>query len=61
MVDEYYEKIVQFLATGTMLEELTTSQKKKLVVKAVNFQLIVGQIYKLGLDDILRRCVLPNE
>ena len=28
MVDDYYEQIVQFLATRTPLEELTTSQKK---------------------------------
>ena len=25
MVDDYYDQIIQFLATGTALEELTTS------------------------------------
>ena len=37
MVDDYYEQIVQFLATGTVLEELTTSNMKQLFVKAVYF------------------------
>ena len=29
MVDDYYEKIVQFLATRKTPEEITTSQKKQ--------------------------------
>lgn len=37
------------------------TQKKKLVVKALDYQLISGQRYKLGLDEILRRCVLEHE
>ena len=61
MVNDYYEQIVQFLAMGTTLEELTTSQKKHLVVKVADFQLIIGKLYKLGPDEILRRCVLPHE
>ena len=28
MVDDYYDQIIHFLATGTALEDLTTSQKK---------------------------------
>ena len=39
---------------------MSTSQKQ-LVVKASDFQLIVGQLYKHGLDEILRRCILPHE
>ena len=46
---------------GTTLEELTTSQKKQLVVKAMDFQLIARQLYKIGPDEILRKCVLPHE
>ena len=40
---------------------MTISQKKQLVVKASDFQLIAGQLYKLGPDEILRRCILPHE
>ena len=39
----------------------TTTQKKQLVVSAADFQLIVGQLYKMGPDEILRRCVLEHE
>ena len=38
-----------------------TNQKKQLVVKDLDFQLIAGNLYKLGPDEILRRCVLPHE
>lgn len=43
------------------LIEYTTTQKKQLVVKAANYQMIVGQLYKLGLDEILRRSILAHE
>jgi hypothetical protein len=32
-----------------------------MVVRATDYQLISGKIYKLGLDNILRRCVLNHE
>jgi hypothetical protein len=32
-----------------------------MVVRATDYQLISGQLYKLGLDNILRRCVLNHE
>jgi hypothetical protein len=41
--------------------EMTMVQKKHLVFKAVDYQLIVGNLYKLGADKILRRCVLEHE
>jgi hypothetical protein len=31
------------------------------VVTAVDYQLVVGKIYNMGLDIILRRCVLNHE
>ena len=61
MVDDYYEQIIQFLVMGVAPEEITTSQNKHLVVKATDFHLIAGQIYKIGPDAILRQCALPRE
>ena len=61
MVDDHYAPIIQFLVTGIDLEELSTSQKKQLVVKYYDYQLIVRHLYKLGPDEILQRCVLPHE
>ena len=39
------------------------SMKKKqiLAMKAAPYSLINGFLYKMGLDDILRRCVLEHE
>jgi transposase InsO family protein len=41
--------------------EYKVIQKKQLVVCVANFQLIVGQLYKMGPDEILRRCVMEEE
>ena len=41
--------------------EYTVMQKKQLVVCAVDFSLIVGQLYKMGPYEILRRCIMEEE
>jgi hypothetical protein len=41
--------------------EYTIIQKKQLVVSAADFQLIAGQLYKMGPDEILRRCIMESE
>jgi hypothetical protein len=41
--------------------EYTIPEKKQLVVCAIYFSLITRQLYKMGLDEILRRCVLEEE
>ena len=61
VTDDHYAPIIQFSSTGVSPSDLLTSQKKQLVVKASDFQLIVGHLYKLGSDEILWRCVLPHE
>jgi hypothetical protein len=61
MVDDYFSDIIQFLSTCMAPSEMTVAQKKQLVVKATDYQLIAGNLYKLGADGILRRCVLEHE
>jgi hypothetical protein len=61
MVDDYFSNIVHFLSTRMAPSDMTIAQKKQLVVKATNYQLIVGSLYKLGTDGILRQCVLEHE
>jgi hypothetical protein len=39
----------------------STTQKHHMVVREAEYQLIVGKLYKLGLDSILKRCVLDHE
>ena len=61
IADEYYADIIHFLTTGWAPVEFTKQQKKQLVVKATDFTLIAGHLYKLGPDEVLRRCVMPHE
>ena len=61
IADEYYADIIQFLTTGVAPDEFTKQQKKQLVVKAADFTLIAGCLYKLGLDEVLHICVMPHE
>lgn len=49
--------IIHFLTTRTALEGYTSQQKNELVVHAVDFFVIAGHFYKMGLDEILRRYV----
>jgi hypothetical protein len=60
-IDDHFADIVQFLSTGMALSEYTISQKKHLVVRAADFFLIDGQLFKIGYDEILRRCVMETE
>jgi hypothetical protein len=39
----------------------TFIQKKQMVVFTAYFQLIAGQLYKMGPDEILRICVIEFE
>jgi hypothetical protein len=61
VADEYFADIIQYLSTGTAPQEFNTAQKKNLVVRAADYQLIAGHLYKMGADNILRRCVLEHE
>jgi hypothetical protein len=60
-VDDHFIEIVQFPSTGMSPREYTIIQKKQLVVRTADFQLIAGQLYKMGSDEILRRCVMESE
>jgi hypothetical protein len=42
-------------------KEFSIAQKKNLVVIAAEYQLIVCHLYKLGENNILRRCVIEHE
>ena len=40
---------------------MNTKKKQILAMKATPYSLINGFLYKMGLDDILRSCVLEHE
>jgi hypothetical protein len=60
-INNHFAKIVQFLSTGMATSEYTIPRKKKLVVRTADFSLIVGHLYKMGPDEILRKCVMEVE
>jgi hypothetical protein len=61
IVDEHFVYIIQYLSTGTVLQEYNTAQKKNLVFRTVDYQLIARHLYKMGIDNILRKYVLEHE
>lgn len=46
--------------TGIALSELN-SMEKQLVTKSKDYQVIARQLYNLGADGIMRRCILEHE
>ena len=40
---------------------MSDKKKKILAMKATPYSIINGFLYKLGLDEVLRRCVLDHE
>ena len=60
-MDGYFANIVKFLSIGMAPSNMTVAQKKQLVVKVVDYQLIAGNLYKLGADGILRQCLFEHE
>lgn len=61
IVDDYFSDIVEFLSSRMAPTHYTVSHKKQLVVKASDYQLIAGHLYKRIPDEILCRCVLDHE
>ena len=61
VVPDYLEYIATFLSLVQCPPDYTTVQKKHLVVRAGYYQLIAGQLYTMGLDQILRHCILDHE
>jgi hypothetical protein len=60
-IPEYLEDIAIFLSIGVCPKTYSVTQKHHMVVRGVDYQLIAGKLYKLGLDSILMRCVLDHE
>ena len=61
VVDEYFDNIIEYLSIGVSPQEFSTVRKKNLVVRDANYLLILGHLYKMGTNNILRRCVLEHE
>jgi hypothetical protein len=60
-IDDHFVEIFQFLSTGMAPSKYTIPQKKQLVVHTAYFSLIAGQLYTVGPNEKLRRCVMEVE
>jgi hypothetical protein len=60
-IPEYLEDIEIFLSTGACSKTYSATWKLHMVVRALDYQLIIGKLYKLRLENILRSCVLDHE
>jgi hypothetical protein len=53
MVDNQFPEIVHFFITRVAPSNTTLAQKKQQMVKEKYYQLIIGNLYNLGVDGIL--------
>jgi hypothetical protein len=58
---KYLEEIENFLEEGKEVEYLPTNKNKVLALRAEPFTIINEYLYKMGPDDVLRRCALEHE
>jgi hypothetical protein len=61
VVDEYFAYIIEYLSTRVAPQDFSIAHKKNMVFRAADYQLIARHLYKMGADNILRRCVLEHE
>lgn len=54
LADGHFEDIIHFLTTRTTAEGYSIQQKKELVVCVVDFSVIAGHVYKMGIDEIFQ-------
>jgi hypothetical protein len=53
--------MIEYLSIGIEPQEFIIVQKKNMVVRGENYQLIVEHLYNMGTYRILRRCLLEHE
>ena len=59
--DKMGTNILQCFSMGYASAKFTIVQKKQLVLRAVEFQLITGQFHKMGFNEIIHRFILEHE
>ena len=57
VVDAHFADIIQFLTICMAPTDYSVQEKKELVTRATDFTIIVGHLYKMGADEVLRSYV----
>lgn len=60
-IPNYLEEITAFIDAGKCIERNTVIQKRYMVVRATKYQLMSRHLYKMGLDQVLWRCLLKHK
>lgn len=50
-----------YLVTGMLPKYFTTKEKVRLIRQSSTFSWIRGYLFKLGMDNVLRRCIKEDE
>jgi hypothetical protein len=53
IINDHFIEFFQMISTRVAPSDMIVTQKKQLVVKATDYQLIIGKLYKLGVHGIL--------
>ena len=53
----WYDDMFHFVDTGRMRDGMSRDERKRLALKRRDFRIIADQLYKQGIDGVLRRCV----
>jgi hypothetical protein len=60
-IPDFLSDIASFLITIIVLDGYYATYKRHIVVRATNYHLIVGKLYMLGLDNMIRRFLIDHE
>lgn len=55
VANNHFEDIIHFLNTGTVPQGYSIKHKNELVIRAVDFTMIAGHLYKMGNNEIIHR------
>lgn len=53
----WYDDMFHFVDTGMMRDDMSQDNQKWLAVRSKDFWILEDQLYKMGLDGVLRWCV----
>jgi hypothetical protein len=56
-VPTWYQHIAEFLSTQEFSPEVDKNERRKIRINSTHFAIVAGQLYRKGVDGILRRCV----
>ena len=58
---DWYDEMMQFFYTGLFPSTFSRDQRKRLALQSRHYKVIADQLYRIGGDGLLRRCVPPHE